>query len=332
MGMKDVTRQDVLKAIAEFDDSGRDKFLADYGMGEASKYFIRYEGGEYDSKAIMAAAHGKHPGFAPLKASEFSGGESHTVRYLRNLGFAVPSNQLPWKRDELILVCDVFHANGEKTPSKAQREELSDLLQQLPIYPPEIRGSQFRNENSVRRKIGNLLTSVPEYPKKPTKGGAGDRKVVQDFRDDPVKMHKLAEAIRAGLKSGQLQEAYEELADLDFSDDDDEGTPEGGLLRREHFYRERDRKKRQQKIDQHRKANNGKLACETCGFDFGEAYGDHGDGYIECHHIIPLSESGPTTTRLADLILICSNCHRMIHRRSPWLNPDQLRALLNDGK
>ncbi len=33
-------------------------------------------------------------------------------------------------------------------------------------------------------------------------------------------------------------------------------------------------------------------------------------------------------TRLDDLILICANCHRMIHRRNPWVTPDQLHALV----
>ena len=65
----------------------------------------------------------------------------------------------------------------------------------------------------------------------------------------------------------------------------------------------------------------GQLACETCGFDFKAMCGPHGDGYIECHHVIPLHASGETKTRLDDLILICSNCHRMIHRRTGvvWL-------------
>jgi 5-methylcytosine-specific restriction protein A len=26
--------------------------------------------------------------------------------------------------------------------------------------------------------------------------------------------------------------------------------------------------------------------------------------------------------------LICSNCHRMIHRRAPWLKPEELRELI----
>jgi predicted HNH restriction endonuclease len=40
-----------------------------------------------------------------------------------------------------------------------------------------------------------------------------------------------------------------------------------------------------------------------------------GQGFIEVHHVIPLSQSaGPRRTDLDDLLLVCSDCHRMIHR------------------
>ncbi|WP_405140686.1 HNH endonuclease [Sphaerisporangium sp. NBC_01403] len=51
--------------------------------------------------------------------------------------------------------------------------------------------------------------------------------------------------------------------------------------------------------------------------DFERPYGDCGAGYIECHHVIPLHQAGEGLTKLADLALICANCHRMIHRRTP---------------
>jgi len=66
-----------------------------------------------------------------------------------------------------------------------------------------------------------------------------------------------------------------------------------------------------------------------CGFDFGMTYGSVGQGYIEVHHVLPLHASGPVLTRLTDLVLLCSNCHRMIHRSSAWLSPDELRSRLN---
>ncbi|WP_425546396.1 HNH endonuclease [Amycolatopsis minnesotensis] len=65
-----------------------------------------------------------------------------------------------------------------------------------------------------------------------------------------------------------------------------------------------------------------------CGFDFEHTYGDRGARYIECHHAIPLHVSGETTTRLSNLVLLCANCHRMIHRGAKWITPDELRALV----
>lgn len=55
--------------------------------------------------------------------------------------------------------------------------------------------------------------------------------------------------------------------------------------------------------------------CEACGFDFEMAYGPHGRHYIEAHHSIPVSQlkEGSTTT-VKDLVALCANCHRMVHR------------------
>ena len=63
---------------------------------------------------------------------------------------------------------------------------------------------------------------------------------------------------------------------------------------------------------------------------FAAAYGERGDGFIECHHTIPVRDLRPgSRTRLSDLALVCANCHRMIHRRSPWLTVEELRLLVS---
>ena len=73
-----------------------------------------------------------------------------------------------------------------------------------------------------------------------------------------------------------------------------------------------------------------RLLCECCGFDFEAAYGPRGSGFIECHHTVPLSRSEPgRTTKHGDLALVCANCHRMIHVRSPWLLISELKQLLD---
>ena len=58
------------------------------------------------------------------------------------------------------------------------------------------------------------------------------------------------------------------------------------------------------------------LDCMACGFNFEEFYGTAGKDFIEVHHVVPLSEAGRTETHPAtDLIVLCANCHRIIHRR-----------------
>lgn len=72
--------------------------------------------------------------------------------------------------------------------------------------------------------------------------------------------------------------------------------------------------------------------CLICGFDFKEVYGDRGEGFIEIHHIIPLSELNEETeiNPKNDLIPVCSNCHRMIHReRNNILSIDEMKLILN---
>jgi predicted HNH restriction endonuclease len=77
------------------------------------------------------------------------------------------------------------------------------------------------------------------------------------------------------------------------------------------------------------KKQHGSLFCEVCSFDFRETYGSRGDGFIECHHNIPLhEEENERITKTSDLSLLCSNCHRMIHRKKNWLTVEELKLLL----
>lgn len=58
-------------------------------------------------------------------------------------------------------------------------------------------------------------------------------------------------------------------------------------------------------------------------------YGEVGKDFIECHHTVPVSElTEGMKTKLSDMALVCSNCHRMLHRKRPWLRLSDLKALL----
>lgn len=99
-----------------------------------------------------------------------------------------------------------------------------------------------------------------------------------------------------------------------------------------HRVRERDPKLRKAKLAAVRKAH-GRVACEACGFDFAATYGaERAAEFIECHHTTPLHVTGAVETRLEDLALLCSNCHRMVHVRPPWLTLDELRQLVEANR
>lgn len=110
-------------------------------------------------------------------------------------------------------------------------------------------------------------------------------------------------------------------------EDDESAFPEGRERYKQHRSLERDGKiARLAKA--RRLADTGKLECEVCRIDFGARYGKIGKGFIEAHHKIPVSQlDGTKKTKIGDLALVCSNCHRMLHRGDPLLTVEQLKAL-----
>jgi len=70
--------------------------------------------------------------------------------------------------------------------------------------------------------------------------------------------------------------------------------------------------------------------CQACGFDFSETYGPIGEGYIEVHHIIPVSEIGKDymVNPVKDLIPLCANCHAIVHRKTPPLSIKEIASIL----
>lgn len=68
------------------------------------------------------------------------------------------------------------------------------------------------------------------------------------------------------------------------------------------------------KIKKNAIKSNPMLNCEVCEFSFYEKYGKLGEGFIEAHHKKPLSETQKTKTTKDDIALLCSNCHKMIHK------------------
>ena len=71
--------------------------------------------------------------------------------------------------------------------------------------------------------------------------------------------------------------------------------------------------------------------CQICGMNFESVYGDIGKGFIEVHHILPVSQMGENhiVDPYNDLIPVCPNCHAMLHRHNPPYSPEEIKQKLH---
>ena len=71
------------------------------------------------------------------------------------------------------------------------------------------------------------------------------------------------------------------------------------------------------------------VTCQICGFNFEETYGEYGKDYIEIKPLHTLEEKmiiNPET----DLICVCANCHRIIHRnKNRLLSVEEIKKMIN---
>jgi 5-methylcytosine-specific restriction protein A len=138
----------------------------------------------------------------------------------------------------------------------------------------------------------------------------------QELRAD---LHELLRAYRTLTFRGGLYPSPDE------NEDQDPTAPQSLVEARR--YRLHRRIERNRKAATLAKAAHG-TSCQVCGFNFPTVYGDLGTGFIEAHHLRPLSElqeGAPIRYDIAeDFAVLCSNCHRMIHK---WHDPADVAGL-----
>lgn len=230
-----------------------------------------------------------------------------------------------WTRDELILALDLyFRVNPLHTSEKhPEIQELSALLNALPVHVDRPDETVFRNPNGVYMKLCNYLRLDPTYEGKGLqRGNKQEEGIWEEFAADRARLRRTAALIRKGHSQVTPAQVAIEVPSPD------EEFPEGRILTTLHKRRERSptlvKKKKALVL-----AECGRLCCEVCGFDFEERYGDLGAGFAECHHRVPLSELTSTRkTKIEDLAIVCANCHRMLHRARPMLSVDELQVLI----
>jgi len=129
---------------------------------------------------------------------------------------------------------------------------------------------------------------------------------------------ELIKFLRQNLLSDTIKE---DLNSIDLEEERFEGKKKS----RHSNYYERLHRNREDAIRIHG------LKCIACEFDFEKKYGERGAGFIEVHHLKPLGEQDYAIliNPKDDLTVVCSNCHRMIHRRKDQvLTIDELKAII----
>lgn len=227
-----------------------------------------------------------------------------------------------WHRDELILALDLYLNHGHLGKEDGRVRELSDILRRLQLHPPaSSTAARFRSTDSVSMKLANFRSIDPSYQGLSLSHGSQQEAAIwEEFEGRRQELKQLASSIRAASALPTPPAT---------GDEEEDEAYEGALLYRWHRVRDRDRamvtKKKEQALLQL-----GRLECEVCNMNFATTYGSWGEGYIECHHVVPLAEApAPRRVTLADLILVCANCHRVLHRGSPPPAPTDVRNLFS---
>jgi 5-methylcytosine-specific restriction protein A len=240
---------------------------------------------------------------------------------------SAPRNDV-WGWEELVLALDLYSRAKNLSAAEIENEcqALSQVLDRMGSQTGAVKTETYRNRNGVRLKLMNFRRLDPELrllgQVGMQRGAKAEEAVWQKYAGDKAALRADAEKILVTL---QLTAAFAD--DQDKVEEDPYEAEEGGVQMRAHRYYERDRRLiKRKKVEA---AKRGPLSCEACGFNFQLRYGPIGDGFIEVHHTKPVHLMQPgEKTRLADLALLCSNCHRVAHRQRPPLEVKEIQNLV----
>lgn len=118
----------------------------------------------------------------------------------------------------------------------------------------------------------------------------------------------------------------ESIQDILEISEDDTAYSEGKMVVRTVRERQRSRTLVNTAKAKFRAEHDGQLFCEVCGFDFDQFYGID---YIEAHHTEPIATLDNEIKNSVDaLVMLCANCHRATHTRTPPYSVEELQQLM----
>jgi 5-methylcytosine-specific restriction protein A len=174
-------------------------------------------------------------------------------------------------------------------------------------------------------KLKNLTTTKSKYPSLYEAGNIISKfysadKIPSDnqLQNDIKEILNIYELIsyNEGLPSTQAEK-----------EDDEEKYKEFEELRKFRFHK---RIERNIRLSKKVKETQG-YTCKVCKLNFVERYGEIGKGFIEAHHLVPISYLTQQRIQLdarKDFVVLCSNCHSMIHRLEDPSNIELLKSLI----
>ncbi len=181
------------------------------------------------------------------------------------------------------------------------RAQLGGLAAGFPLAEVDLRPSSASNLSSFY-EAGNICATFYDQGDLPPEG-----RMAADFRD----MLRCYETL-----------SYNETVPIGTTsvEEDEEGLVEDLRKLKQHK-----RVERNSRLARAAKRVHG-YHCQVCGFNFKKVYGEIGKEFIEAHHLIPISQLKGKKLKLdphSDFAVLCSNCHRMIHK---FAHPHDLSA------
>lgn len=228
-----------------------------------------------------------------------------------------------WNREELILALDLYFKidYGQMHGTNPDIIQLSKDLRSLNIHTDIPNKENFRSVNSVALKLANLKKSDQNFKGKGMRdGGKLEKEIWNQYHTHRDTLKKEADLIRQlYLKPKAEKKTDASASKVNFKSE---------FLFQFHKNRETDPlviKVKKEMVLSVTKS----LKCAVCGFDSVSFYGELGSDLMEIHYNRELiTEPGLESSSMADFIIVCSNCHKVLDKNFALINADDLKKII----
>lgn len=309
-----VLRQNVLNAIKNIDENGQ------LPANKSKHWYLYYNGQLYSSKYIIAVAAKDVDVKSSIITTDFNSSQANS--HLQKLGFEIVGIKLLSDNAKSILSNVItkqldkssFVYDGTVVPKKAFGFfGIEDIK----------RGEKKVIKFLYRDRLFNVFIQKSDQERSLTR--LFWHKDLKQFINEMYPVHyrlfksggKQTSVINMSIYKTDVRDIYEFEFSRAITDEANQndlenrlGNLEGDLYQTSTIKHKRSYDNRKKAISIHG------LSCNICGFNFEDTYGDIGSDFIEVHHKKPLSEADGSILiePSKDLITLCANCHRMIHR------------------